>query len=93
MTKGLFTSLEEIKFQRDLWRRAHRLVIKKAEKYKPLFTSLEEIKFRDAFVNGNVTPVRHEPNAGKKNVQKQDIVCFKRQNKRSQRLFRGERTR
>ena len=89
MTKGLFTSLEEIKFQRDLWRRAHRPIIKREEKFKPLFTSVEEFKFQVAFVNGNVVPVRRESNAGRNPIQTRRLICSKGQTKKIQQTFKG----
>ena len=42
MIKGLFTSTEEIKFQKVY--SAPLLGTKRTEKFKPLFTSMEEIK-------------------------------------------------
>ena len=56
MTKGLFTSTEEIKFQKVY--SAPLLGTNRTEKFKPLFTSLEEIKFQNAFVNGHIDPVK-----------------------------------
>jgi len=58
MSKGLFTSTEEIKFQTVY--RAPLLGTKKMKKFKPLFTSFEEIKFQ-ALMRGEIdtSPVEH----------------------------------
>ena len=61
MTKGLFTSSEEVKFQQRYTTPVARPQVKKKEKFKPLFTSREEIKFQYAYMHGNVEKAR-DPN-------------------------------
>ena len=87
MVKGLFTSLEEIKFQRDLWRRAHRTIIKREEKFKPLFTSLEEIKFQYNYVQGNIEKA-YDPNTRKSPLATKHL-CSKNKNNKIPRTFMG----
>ncbi|MBO7484085.1 MAG: hypothetical protein J6T55_03065 [Alphaproteobacteria bacterium] len=60
MTKGLFTSSEEIKFQKNYMKPVAHPSIKKEEKFKPLFSSLEEISFQYNYVKGGVVPPKNQ---------------------------------
>lgn len=80
MAKGLFTSLEEIKFQRTYMAPIARPCIKKQEKFKPLFTSPEEITFHHNYIQGNVEK-SYDPNTRKKPTATKHLCAQKQSNK------------
>ena len=87
MAKGLFTSLEEIKFQGTYIAPIARPGIKKQEKFKPLFTSPEEITFHHNYIKGHVEKA-YDPNT-RKNPASTKHLCAKKQSRKSLRTFYG----
>ena len=87
MAKGLFTSLEEIKFQGTYMAPIVRPCIKKQEKFKPLFTSPEEITFHHNYIQGNIEKA-YDPNTRKSPLATKHL-CSKKKNNTIPRTFMG----